>query len=153
MSGIPAIDDVGYFSIPVQAEDWSPTVSDGSEAMFSMYLERSDEDDTKTTERWKAESDAILIFVSNCNLLSPWFHVNTRWYRLVFSRPPSRLFFHFLSRTFGRVLRTPLHFISRIFTTYSQIPLPPSRSSFPRPPIHLNFLRLDTRLWLTHFGS
>ena len=37
---------------------------DKSEALFSMYLERSDEDDRKTTERWKGECDAILIFVS-----------------------------------------------------------------------------------------
>lgn len=38
---------------------------DKSEAMFTMYLERSDEDDRKTTERWMKESDAILIFVSH----------------------------------------------------------------------------------------
>ena len=37
---------------------------DKSEALFSMYLDRSDEDDRKTTERWKGECDAILIFVS-----------------------------------------------------------------------------------------
>ena len=50
-----------------RAEDLS-TLSeslDKSEAMFTMYLERSDEDDTKRTERWKRESDAILIFVSH----------------------------------------------------------------------------------------
>jgi hypothetical protein len=29
-----------------------------------MYLDRSDEDDRRTTERWKGECDAILIFVS-----------------------------------------------------------------------------------------
>jgi hypothetical protein len=42
-----------------------PKSVDKSEALFSMYLERSDEDDTKTTKRWKGESDAILIFVSH----------------------------------------------------------------------------------------
>ncbi len=40
-----------------------PKSVDKSEALFSMYLDRSDEDDRKTTERWKGESDAILIFV------------------------------------------------------------------------------------------
>ncbi|KAH9976950.1 hypothetical protein BJV77DRAFT_956900, partial [Russula vinacea] len=35
---------------------------DKSEALFSMYLDRSDEDDKKTTEKWKGETDAILIF-------------------------------------------------------------------------------------------
>ena len=38
---------------------------DKSEALFTMYLDRSDEDDRKTTERWKGECDAILIFVSS----------------------------------------------------------------------------------------
>ena len=38
---------------------------DKSEALFTMYLERSDEDDRKTTERWKGECDAILTFVSH----------------------------------------------------------------------------------------
>ena len=38
---------------------------DKSEALFSMYLDRSDEDDRKTTERWKGECDAILTFVSH----------------------------------------------------------------------------------------
>ncbi|KAH9986151.1 hypothetical protein BJV77DRAFT_951294, partial [Russula vinacea] len=39
-----------------------PKSVDKSEALFSMYLDRSDEDDRKTTERWKGECDAILIF-------------------------------------------------------------------------------------------
>lgn len=43
-------------------EDGEP---DKSEALFSMYLDRADEDDRKTTEKWKGESDAILIFVSH----------------------------------------------------------------------------------------
>ena len=37
---------------------------DKSEALFSMYLERADDDDNKVTERWKKECDSILIFVS-----------------------------------------------------------------------------------------
>ncbi|KAF8462183.1 hypothetical protein DFH94DRAFT_858154 [Russula ochroleuca] len=39
-----------------------PKSADKSEALFSMYLDRSDEDDRRTTERWKGECDAILIF-------------------------------------------------------------------------------------------
>ena len=51
---------------PEEREDKSrlPQV-DTSEALFTMYLDRSDEDDKNTTERWKRESDAILIFVSH----------------------------------------------------------------------------------------
>jgi hypothetical protein len=41
-----------------------------------MYLDRSDEDDRKTTERWKGECDAILIFVSHL-ALEYHFRINT----------------------------------------------------------------------------
>ena len=36
---------------------------DKSEALFTMYLERADDDDDKTTEKWKKECEVILIFV------------------------------------------------------------------------------------------
>jgi hypothetical protein len=42
-----------------------PKSVDKSEALFTMYLDRSDEDDSKTTEKWKGECDAILVFVSD----------------------------------------------------------------------------------------
>ena len=42
-----------------------PKSVDKSEALFTMYLDRSDEDDRKTTEKWKGECDAILVFVSD----------------------------------------------------------------------------------------
>jgi hypothetical protein len=42
-----------------------------------MYLYRSDEDDRKTTERWKGESNAILVFVSLTDIAFEFlFHVN-----------------------------------------------------------------------------
>jgi len=55
-----------------------PKSVDKSEDLFttSMYLERSDEEDRETTERWKRECDAILIFVSHSYQLSPY-RVNT----------------------------------------------------------------------------
>jgi hypothetical protein len=49
-----------------QREDlnaWEPKAADKSDALFSLYLERADDDDNKVTERWKKECDAILIFV------------------------------------------------------------------------------------------
>jgi len=46
---------------PEETPDLSKFV-DKSEGLFTMYLERSDEDDRKVTEKWKEESDAILIF-------------------------------------------------------------------------------------------
>ena len=38
--------------------------SDGSEALFCMYLERAFEEDKAMVERWKSTTDGILIFVS-----------------------------------------------------------------------------------------
>lgn len=40
-----------------------PEAVDKSEALFSMYLERADDDDIKLTERWKKQCDGVLIFV------------------------------------------------------------------------------------------
>ncbi|KAI0265911.1 hypothetical protein BC834DRAFT_824337, partial [Gloeopeniophorella convolvens] len=36
--------------------------SDGSGALFSMYLERAEEEDKKITESWKGDADGILVF-------------------------------------------------------------------------------------------
>jgi hypothetical protein len=33
-----------------------------------MYLERTEDEDQKMTERWKADADGILVFVSDCSL-------------------------------------------------------------------------------------
>ena len=49
-----------------------PQAADNSGALFSMYLERADDDDNRVTERWKKECDAILIFVG---ILANW-HLN-----------------------------------------------------------------------------
>jgi hypothetical protein len=37
--------------------------TDGSGALFSMYLNRAEEEDTKAAERWKGDADGILVFV------------------------------------------------------------------------------------------
>ena len=46
-----------------------PQAADKSGALFSMYLERADDDDNKVTERWNKECGAILIFVG---ILANW---------------------------------------------------------------------------------
>jgi hypothetical protein len=38
-------------------------LSDGSEALFSMYLDRAIEEDKKMVEGWKGDADGILVFV------------------------------------------------------------------------------------------
>ena len=35
-----------------------------------MYLDRTEDEDQKMTERWKADADGILVFVSDCPYLS-----------------------------------------------------------------------------------
>ena len=49
-----------------QNQTSAPGVShfiDGSGPIFSMYLERAEEEDKKMAESWKADADGILIFV------------------------------------------------------------------------------------------
>lgn len=41
-----------------------PHLFDGARHIFSMYLEMAVEEDKMMTEAWKADADAILIFVS-----------------------------------------------------------------------------------------
>jgi len=44
----------------------SDDFQDSSRQLFSMYIEIGEEQDNKTAERWKADADVILIFVSSC---------------------------------------------------------------------------------------
>ena len=39
--------------------------TDGSESLFSMYLDRALEEDQKMVESWKGDADGMLIFVSH----------------------------------------------------------------------------------------
>ncbi len=45
---------------------------DGSGPIFSMYVERAEEEDKKMVESWKADADGALIFV-RLHLLIPCF--------------------------------------------------------------------------------
>jgi hypothetical protein len=57
--------------VPLTGQHWHLDPSgqqepiDPSEALFSIYLARSDEDDGKIVKRWKAECNTILIFVGH----------------------------------------------------------------------------------------
>ena len=121
-----------------QHEDPSrqPKSVDNSEALFSMYLDKSDEDDRKAT---KVES-RVLIFVSRLSQLSfpvlPTVTlVVTLVCRLIVSQP-HLLFFPFLFRVFSWVHRTTLAFylgnicyLLAIFTTSQPIANPSSGPS------------------------
>ncbi|KAH8979312.1 hypothetical protein EDB83DRAFT_1467802 [Lactarius deliciosus] len=45
-----------------QAPDGESNFSDGSEPLFSMYLERAEEEDKKMAESWKGDAEGILVF-------------------------------------------------------------------------------------------
>lgn len=55
-------------SPPLPASSGEPQAesnyTDGSGALFSMYLNRAEEEDKKAAERWKGDADGILVFVS-----------------------------------------------------------------------------------------
>ncbi len=57
-------------SPPLPASSGDPQAesnyTDGSGALFSMYLNRAEEEDKETAERWKGDADGILVFVSCC---------------------------------------------------------------------------------------
>jgi Family of unknown function (DUF6535) len=48
-----------------------------------MYLKMAEEEDKKMTERWEADADGILIFVSASTVLSKILHALTQMFRLV----------------------------------------------------------------------
>ena len=133
-----------------------PKSVDKSEGLFSMYLDRSDEDDRKVTENWKGETDAMLIFVSPSSVttfaIESLIFLNTH-YRLAFSQLLSPLFFQFQYKTFNQIRRTPQPSTSQIFTFSS-----PTQPALSPPPFlsqqtHLNFRHRHTQFWSTHFGS
>jgi hypothetical protein len=53
--------------VPLPASTGEPQAesnyTDGSGALFSMYLDRAEEEDKKAAERWKGDADGILVFV------------------------------------------------------------------------------------------
>ena len=68
MCYIPAVDDHRYPPSPAhaqqdQSQPGESNFSDGSGALFSMYLDMADEEDNKMTESWKGDADGMLVFV------------------------------------------------------------------------------------------
>jgi hypothetical protein len=90
--------------VPLPASTGEPQAesnyTDGSGALFSMYLDRAEEEDKKAAERWKGDADGILVFVrpplkefpvtSAIQLIVD--HSDFIYHRLVCSRPRSPLF-------------------------------------------------------------
>jgi len=72
--------------IPFQTSRGESGFGDSSALLFYMYLKMAEEEDKKMTERWEADADGILIFVS-----AKAFHfpacINFNFPRLVCSLP------------------------------------------------------------------
>jgi hypothetical protein len=67
MVRIRAIDDSTYPPSTQTQQDQGQLgesdSSDGSGLLFSMYLERAEEEDRKRAESWKGDADGMLVFV------------------------------------------------------------------------------------------
>ena len=71
-SSLPSVDDHRYPPVtlpvtPLQQDQGLPgesNFSNGSEALFSMYLRRAREEDRKRADSWKGYADGMLVFVS-----------------------------------------------------------------------------------------
>ena len=63
-SSLPSVDDHSYPPQEDQGRPGKSNFSDGSEALFSMYLRRTKEEDSKMAESWKGYADGMLVFVS-----------------------------------------------------------------------------------------
>ena len=50
-------------SVPSGEPQGESSYTDGSGALFSMYLDRAEEEDRRVAERWKGDADGILVFV------------------------------------------------------------------------------------------
>ena len=67
MFRIPAIDvhlhPPNRFQVPPEGQPGESNLSDGSGAVFTMYLDLAEEEDIKMAERWKGDADGMLVFV------------------------------------------------------------------------------------------
>jgi hypothetical protein len=52
-----------------QQSQGQPTLSDGADPIFNMYVKMSQEEDNKMADRWQKDADGILIFVSSSSYL------------------------------------------------------------------------------------
>ncbi|KAH9952874.1 hypothetical protein BGW80DRAFT_1469211 [Lactifluus volemus] len=65
-TGDQRIDTTGNSNVPRleqrQPSQGQPTLSDGAEPIFNMYVKMSQEEDNKMADRWQKDADGILIF-------------------------------------------------------------------------------------------
>lgn len=56
-----------FENVPLPTSSGEPqaesSYTDGSGALFSMYLDRAEEEDRRVAESWKGDADGILVFV------------------------------------------------------------------------------------------
>ena len=128
-----------------------PSLSDSSDPLFSMYNKMAEEEDNKMVERWKADADGILIFVSSGITLSYTTacinHKITDWFVLCICGYASR------SIRPGPQARSPrdLRILSRkyiptVCRSFLVLPSPPFDSGL------LSFLLRSTLSGSTRFG-
>jgi hypothetical protein len=99
-----------------------------------MYLERAEAQDKKMTNRWKADADGILVFVSGHSSMPYPFVRQLGMYRLVCFLPQLQRLSGSPSRTSDQTRRIPPRSILQISIRYLQMLMSPSLPRYPPRP-------------------
>jgi hypothetical protein len=113
----------------VPLDGWGFTDSSGP--LFSMYLERAEAQDQKMTDRWKADADGILVFVSGHSSMPRPFVGQLGIYRLVCFLPQLQRLSESPSRTSNQTRRIPPRSILQISIRYLRMLMSPSLPRYP----------------------
>ena len=117
--------------------------SDSSWPLFSLYLEKTEEEDNRLAELWPKDAKSIIIFVRISISISISFplHISCH-YRPVYSLPSSPRYLPSLSSTSSRIRRKGPTSTSRICISYnfSQARMHPYLPPWlnPHPSLHRN---------------
>ena len=115
-----------------QPSQGASSAVDGSEPLFSMYVDMTAEHDNKMAKSWKGDADGILVFVSPDTTTLGSSCVNFQCPRLVCSLLLLQLWPQYPSRTSGR---TPRIFLPFTPPTSISSSLMPMDLMFPFPPL------------------
>ena len=105
-------------SVPSGEPQAESSYTDGSGALFSMYLDRAEEEDRRVVERWKGDADGILVFVRlGCRPETTMLIADTH-YRRVCSQPRSPAFLSEPTKHSSPTHKQPRHSISQTYTRF-----------------------------------
>jgi len=139
--------DITYPPDQSQAPLGETSFTDGSHPLFSICLERAEDQDKKMADRWKTDADRILVRFSSvyCPFAPPTRNV----YRLVCFLQQSRPFSVSPSKTSSQTRRISLRSISQISINFSPpILMGPASPSLPHCPLRPQFSPTRSAVWV-----